>query len=461
MRKVFLVYIVTACMMVTVVLAGPPREVWNRVYDSGYRDEAHSVAVDASGNSYVTGVTSYIAGHTRTIKYDTDGNVQWNRWYCPDADSAHGIVVDASGNVYITGCAGFGYGHDYFTVKYDNDGIEQWDKVYDSGYDDHAYGIAVDASGSIYITGGSGGGYDSHDDYCTIKYDANGNLQWEKVYDFYHDGSAYGIAVDQLSNVYVTGSFDYLTIKYDADGNLKWTRSYDSGYNDRAYGVAVDVSGNVYVTGSSGLGVDSDYLTIKYDTDGNLKWIRTYDSGCEDCAYGIAVDALGDIYVTGFSWQKHGSVNSYYDYCTIKYDADGNLQWVKTYDSGWKDIAYGIAVDASYNIYITGHSSDNYRTIKYEQDDIPAVVEQPKAGSPLRLEVLRNITSNPVLQYTLPPSANGNLVLYSSNGQAVEKFTLTESESSVIFDCSLPSGVYFAKLTTELSSTIAKVVLVK
>ena len=72
-------------------------------------------------------------------------------------------------------------------------------------------------------------------------------------------------------------------------------------------------------------------------------WLRTYDAVGRDRAYGVAVDSANNIIVTG-------EINNYQDYCTIKYDPDGNVLWVETYDSSNQDRARDVAVDAQDNV---------------------------------------------------------------------------------------------------------------
>ena len=148
------------------------------------------------------------------------------RWTGKDWDLARDIAVDVSGNVYVTGnSVGTTYpDYDYATIKYNLAGQEQWVARYNgsgNGEDD-ASGLAIDGSGNVYVTGSSNGA-NSLPDYATIKYNSAGQEQWVARYD--GPGNSYdiarGIAVDDLENVYVTGnSFgsgndsDYATIKY-------------------------------------------------------------------------------------------------------------------------------------------------------------------------------------------------------------------------------------------------------
>ncbi len=205
-------------------------------------------------------------------------------------DYAEGIAVDFSGNVYVTGRSwGSGTEYDYATIKYDSAGNELWLARYNgpaNGWDE-AYDIALDSSGNVYVTGRSDGSGISYDyatmkydsaDYATIKYDSAGNELWVRRYNGPGNGSDYaeGIALDSLGNVYVTGRSwgsgtggDYATIKYDSAGNELWVRRYNGPANgwdwDYATGIALDSLGNVYVTGRSwGSGTEYDYATIKY-----------------------------------------------------------------------------------------------------------------------------------------------------------------------------------------------------
>jgi hypothetical protein len=473
---------------------------WVRRYDGlgSYLDLAFALAIDGSGNVYVTGESQsgspdYDYDYL-TVKYLPNGDTAWVRRYdgsVNDLDVAQAIAVDGSGNVYVTGTSSECRGdRDLVTIKYFPDGSSAWVQRYDglgNGLDG-GHAIAVDGSGDIYVNGMSVG-LGAHYDYVTLKYCSEGGA-W-RTYDGPANSTDWGraLAIDGSGNVYVTGysigsgiGYDYATIKYLPDGDTAWVRRYNGPVNgsDQAGAIAVDNSGNVYVTGDSeGSGTDKDYATIKYLPNGDTAWVRRYDGPANgvDIAKAIALDNSGNVYVTGYST---GSGTGW-DYATIKYLANGDSGWVMRYDglANDDDAALAVAVDDSGNVYVTGQSRDSgrwhdYCTIKYVQGVTGVRDETGDRERPSEFDLSQNYPNpfNPTtkIEFTLAKSGFVTLQIFDTLGRKVRTLVSEELSSgykSVIWDGKndngkeVASGVYFYQLRVGDFSEPKKMLLLK
>jgi len=375
-------------------------EQWVARYDGPANswDEATALALDDSGNVYVTGTSrsSETAYDYATLKYSPSGNEQWvARYSGPDEyswDAAEAIAIDDSGNVYVTGCIeNPDTYYDFGTIKYNSAGIAQWAVTYNGidNQDEAATALALDDSGNVYVTGNSAENlyYFTNCTIVTVKYNPSGNELWAVSFDDAEspDDVSTSIAINDSGDIFITGSsfyyetdIDFVTVKYNSIGAEQWVAKYNSQEDDTDLSVALgcDGAGNVYVTGYSTRSSNSGtYTTIKYSSLGIEQWIARYDEARNsyDQAVALAIDSSGNIYVTGSSQ----STNSAYDYATIKYNPSGELQWVTRYNGAadGNDKVAAIAVDKCAQIYITGNSESemnatDYATIKYNSDGL-------------------------------------------------------------------------------------------
>ena len=306
-------------------------------------------------------------------------------------DKASDIFVDANNDVFITGTsAGVGTLGDFTTVKYNSEGIEQWVARYNGTADstDRAVALEVDSTGNVFVAGYSFD-IDTKDDYVTVKYSPAGVEQWVVRYNGMADSTDIltALYLDDASNVYVTGySYDltnmkdFATIKYDSSGVEQWVARFNghSNKDDVARALVVGSSNDVFVTGSSySNDTNYDYATIKYNTDGEEQWVATYNGSIfpystdypEDRAIDIAVDTSNSVYVTGYSSDITAD-RSLIE--TIKYDSDGEKMWLLEEGSNTRNWVYGIEVDDSSNIYLVYASAamtfSAITTVKYAQN---------------------------------------------------------------------------------------------
>lgn len=323
----------------TIKYSGGGVPLWTNRYNGPHNhdDLCVAMALDTNGNVFVTGRSISKIGNDidydyATIKYSGAGVPLWtNRFNGPDngADSASDIALDTSGNVFVTGrSAGIGsFWPDYVTIKYSNAGLPMWTNRYNGPHSiDEAKAVAVDINGNVFVTGESLGS-GSSSDFATIKYSGAGVPLWTNRYDGGSSDTANAIALDSSGNVLITGDssgsgslLDYATIKYSNGGVPLWTNRFNGSANhrDEAAAVALDNNDNVFVSGYSvsNNGVE-DYATVAYSGLGVPQWTKRYNGPASwvDSVTDIAVDGSGNVFITGFSTGSAGD----YDYATIKY----------------------------------------------------------------------------------------------------------------------------------------------
>jgi hypothetical protein len=402
-------------------------------------DRARAVAVDASGNVFVTGETSSqsLNPDYATVAYSSAGTPLWtNRYHGPVSGDnyARAIAADNSGNVFVTGySAGSSfapYNHDYATIKYSGSGTPLWTNRYvglNNGGTEHASAIALDASGNVFVTGSStlsGSAPGSfYADVATVAYANDGTQLWASRHSEYGGTNfANAIAVDASGNIFVTGGaapagsvvFDYLTVAYDNNGTELWSRVYGAESNgvDIAHAIAVDTSGNVIVTGQSyATDYGFDYATVKYASDGTALWTNRYHGGVSnDFAVGIAVDLNSQIYVTGYAATAAGN-----DYVTLAYSSGGAPLWTNRFHDATRTCrASAVKTDANGNVVVTGTASSAsefvYTTLAYSGSGAPLWTNRFRASTSI---------SSPGEATALAVDSYGNVLLagYASHSQ--------------------------------------------
>lgn len=363
---------------------------------SGY-DYGSNIALDDAGNVYVVGFfigTAYWDGIYKTsstqgdmfiAKYDTNGNVIWVRnGDVGENNYLYGIAVDKSGNAYVSAnfsgnlqfegaqvASSIG-GTDMFLIKYDTSGNFKWIKTAGGVGNDGGNDTNIDSDGNILIAGyfRDNAQFENKTltahgtvDIFAAKYSPSGNLIWVKQFGGTGSQTAWTVCSDEKNNYYVTGWFsgtgafdnttivseggsDAYIIKYDKNGILKWVEPTATGL-DKQVGSSVFVKannlaisgyyqGDMHIQGSSFpnsggedgylalLTQSSDVQTSVYVNPNISLSVSQLKAGQSITFTGTQFSPVGkvDLYFSGT-----GTINPIIDYAI---DVSGNFQFTLT-----------------------------------------------------------------------------------------------------------------------------------
>jgi len=314
-------------------------------------DGIGSIKVDATGALYVAGFTSSASftviggvqagykgvntagqylefGDAFVAKFGPTGALVYSTYLGgSDDDVAAALAIDASGNAYVAGAtrstdfpvtpgavqSKFGGASedpfmktgDAFVVKLSPDGGQILYGTYLGGsMNDIALGIAVDASGNVAVVG-----YTLSTNFPTTS-------------------DAISQTFRGAANLAIQDTGDGFLTRLDSTGKLLYSTYIGGQSHDFARGVALDAQGNAYLCGSTfssnfpvtdgvvqkafhGVETSTDYINysddawvMKVSPQGTIVYSTYLGGSFRDSAFGIAVDAAGNAYVTGHTMSK-------------------------------------------------------------------------------------------------------------------------------------------------------------
>jgi len=341
-----------------------------RTYGGTNWDVAHSVQQTSGGGYIVAGRTdSFGAGGPDVflIKTDAFGNVQWAKTYGGTSwDEAYSVRQTLDGGYIVAGrTESFGAGGgDIILIKTDAFGNVQWAKTYGGTSWDEAYSVRQTLDGGYIVAGwtnsfGAGGA-----DILLIKTNASGNVQWAKTYGGTSNDYAYfvqqtsdgGYIVASRTESFGAGLIDFILIKTDASGNVQWAKTYGGTNNEWVHSVQQTSDGGYIVAGhtaSFGAGI-FDLLLIKTDANGNIQWAKTYGGTGYDYASSVQQTSDGGYIVAGSTY-SFGAGDA--DILFIKTNASGNVQWAKTYGGMGREDASSVQQTSDGGYIVAGSTA--------------------------------------------------------------------------------------------------------
>ncbi|MEP0775986.1 MAG: SBBP repeat-containing protein [Acidobacteriota bacterium] len=341
-------------------------------------DRAFAVALDATGNIYVTGVTNSANFPTRgafqlalagseevfvTKLNPTGSDLVYSTYLGGTSnDRGEGIVVDGSGNAIVTG----------WTQSTNFPRQSAFQNTYGSNSDGFVTKLNANGNGLIFSTylGGDSADYAFHVATDTA-------------------GAAYVVGYTESNNFPVANAFrstragdrDAFVTKLSPAGAMVYSTYLGGSARDEGYGITVGSGGEAYVTGHTASnnfpvanafratygGGTYDAFVTKFSPTGSSVMFSTFLGGSSD-DYGtaIAVDGAGQAYVAGYTWSTNFPVLNgaqmsnagARDVFVVKFAAAGTSLAYGTYLGGTtNDYAYGLAISGSGHAYVVGETA--------------------------------------------------------------------------------------------------------
>ncbi len=366
-------------------LAGDYPEVYTA--GSTSTEYARDVEVDSQGNKYLVG--SYrgstdfntidgddVKGVVTTpdlfvTRINADGSYGWTSTFTGsgDEEAASSVALDGAGNLYVCG-------HFRGTMDFDP-GTGVVNRSSSGKRDMYLAKLSCDTGALVWLRTWHGGNHISAHSVCV---DANGDVLLTGYFEV-------GQTVDfdpgtGTANRTANGIMDVHVTKLTAAGDFVWVQTMGGTGNDRGHAVDTDSSNNVFIAGyferhmdfDPGSGTDwhetpsstnaHNIFVTKLTSTGSYGWTRSFGSNNIETGDAIVVDGNDDVILAGrfkstVNFDQAGGTDNHvsagdYDVFVTKYQNNGDYGWTRTIGGTATDTSYGIAVDATDNVYVTG-----------------------------------------------------------------------------------------------------------
>jgi hypothetical protein len=489
--------------------------VWGTYLGGTGNDGVEDIAMDRNGDIVIVGNTRSASGiatlgaHQQTYgggdsymgdgfiaKFDASGALIWSTYYGGSShDACNTVAIDHANNIVVGGITDSpnnistpgahqitpGGSYDSFVAKFTAAGVWLWGTYYGgSSYDWYGW-VTVDKSDNIILMGDT-------------------------------QGSAGAISTPgSFQPNYGGGSFDFFIVKFNSSGVRQWGTYYGgSGGDYDGFNLITDSSCNIYFTGNTNstngiatagsfqptYGGTRDGFLVKFDSTGTRQWGTYYGgTGEEDCGIKLVISRDNNyLYFAGRTYSDNNiaSPRAYqstrgggFDAFVACFRTDGSRVWGTYYGGSGSDEGWGVALDSSGGIYVTGTtSSTSAMTANGFQNtygggtsdgylakfsNIVTGVEGRSADIPFTFLLAQNYPNpfNPstTIEFALPKSAFVTLRVYDLlGGQVGER--VNEKLSPGIYKTrwdatGLASGVYFYRLTAGEYAETKKLILLR
>jgi hypothetical protein len=399
----FAVYILLNSSFLAYV--GASSIIWSRTYGGADSEITLSFVKTSDGGYAITGWTT--GPETREwwlFRTDDSGNLLWTKTYSAlewQLQNAPCSLIEISGGGYaFAGTVDSLTSYDGWLAKTDEEGNIIWSQTYDSGGSDDILTMVQTLDGGYLLAGTTAAlyynptsppeipGLSDEDrekleeswsapmaagtaDVWLVKTDADGNMEWNKIYPGGSDPDSWCVEslVATSDGGYALGGWmarygedsersDFWLAKIDEFGNSEWSQTYGGTESDKANCLIKTSDGGYAMVGSTEsfffTGVeqfpDMNFYLVKTDANGNIQWNRTYGEAKEaetdslivtsEAADSVIETPDGGFILIGTTYTNDLSLESdkarytpIFGGCwLVKTDSSGNMEWNQTFE---------------------------------------------------------------------------------------------------------------------------------
>lgn len=349
-------------LAIFLLFTGSATADWQQTFGGEAPDGGNYFQQTSDGGYIIVGTTeSYGAGtgDLWLIKTDANGAKQWDKTFGgPNYDRGYCVQQTADGGYVIAGFFGgipYGAPHGAWLIRTDANGNMQWEKVFTEA-GGNTLGVVQAADGGYVLAGvTSRSDILLGSDIMLIKTDANGTVEWEKQLGepgTEHMETAWSLQLTADGGYIIAGSvcaletfsFEGLLMKTDAEGNQVWSKTFAGIIEFPTEFSSVKQTANGgYVV--TGWTGEPVWL-VKTDASGNEEWNRTFDSLGRSQGFSVLQTTEGDYVIAGWAYR-----DDYSHYAFLKkVNADGFELWNRTFPGDLGANCVQQATDGSYVI---------------------------------------------------------------------------------------------------------------
>ncbi len=493
--------------------AQDPNILWQRTIGGSEWDQPAFITLTNDGGFAVGGFSeSNISGEKTEnsrggydywiLKFDNSGNIQWQRTLGGSEDDYLRKIIQTSDNGFLA----VGYsssdisgdktenslgGTDYWILKLDEAGNIMWQNTIGSNENDTVSDVEQAADGSFLI-GGTASSEISGDktvvgDIWILKLDANGNILWQKGYDFFANSFLSNAKLTNdggfiLAGTGTPGIFsDYIVSKLNINGGSMWEKIYGGDGEDFLTNFILTDDGGYMAIGQSDSNASGDktedsqgyqdYWVLKLDSSGNIMWQNTIGGASGDIPLTVIETSDGGYFISGSSLSNISgdkTDNTFEDsqsFWILKLNSVGIIEWQNDIDGSLGERLPKAIQNNDGSFMICGQSSSNISGDKTENSRGEADFWIIKHAATLGLE--ENPFNTTITLYPNPAKNKLQLNTQEKTIDQINIYTITGSKvlqlevntvSPTVDVSGLASGVYYIQLYSGKNVALKKFV---